>query len=198
MILKGLCGLWLAGLFCVSPVKADPKSAEPPHEDSGFFILPDGVDALNMRLTLIREAKRSLDVQYYIWHQDKSGRLILSALLDAAERGVKVRLLLDDMNLAEDRDLFRDLDRHPQVEIRLFNPLKYDGKGLSKIARSVELMVDFKDKNRRMHNKMLLADESMAVMGGRNIGDEYFDLAVDKSFRDLDIYTEGPRRHQSR
>ncbi len=160
--------------------------------ESGFFALSDGVDALKARLTLIHEAKTSLDLQYYIWHQDETGRLILSALLDAAERGVKVRLLLDDMNLANDRELFRDLDRHPQIEIRLFNPLKYDGTGVSKIARNLELMANFKDKNKRMHNKMLLADGSMAVVGGRNIGDEYFDLKEDESFRDLDMFTEGP------
>ncbi|MES2745707.1 MAG: phospholipase D family protein [Bdellovibrionota bacterium] len=192
MSLKALCALLLASLFFISPVEALPKNSDASLENSGFMILDDGLEALHVRLTLIREAKRSLDLQYYIWHQDKAGKLLLSALLDAAERGVKVRLLLDDMNLGDDRDLYRQLDRHPQVEIRLFNPLKFDGKGISKVARSVELMVDFKDKNRRMHNKMLLADSSMAVLGGRNIGDEYFDLAVDGSFRDLDIFAQGP------
>jgi putative cardiolipin synthase len=161
-------------------------------QKSGFIVLSEGVDAFHARLSLINQAKQSLDLQYYIWHQDKSGRAILSAILDAADRGVHVRLLVDDMNLAKDRDLFRSIDRHPLVEVRLFNPLKYDGTGLSKVARAIELMLDFQDKNRRMHNKMLLADRSRAILGGRNIGDEYFDLKENESFRDLDLYTEGP------
>lgn len=175
-------------LILVSPVSAAKEISV----ESAFLPLTDGIDALKTRLTLINEAKLSLDLQYYIWHRDKTGRLLLSSLLDAAERGVRIRLLLDDMNLAEDRDLFRLVDLHPLIEVRIFNPLKYDGKGLSKIARIVELLLDFRDKNKRMHNKMILADQRFAIVGGRNIGDEYFDLKQDESFRDLDIFAEGP------
>ncbi|RYZ52867.1 MAG: phospholipase D family protein [Proteobacteria bacterium] len=189
--LRRLASRLIIVAFLISqPASAQVEGAAAVH--SGFHPLLDGVDALAGRLTLIREAKHSLDLQYYIWHRDKSGRMVLSALLDAAERGVRVRLLLDDMNLANDRDLFRELDRHPLIEVRLFNPLKYDGTGISKLARAVELMANFSDKNKRMHNKMLLSDGSFAIVGGRNIGDEYFDLKEGESFRDLDMYTEGP------
>ncbi len=164
-----------------------------PHQGrSGFLPLIAGSDAYDARAALTKTAVTSLDLQYYIWHRDKTGLALLSSLLDAAERGVRVRLLLDDINLGEDREFLAALDRHPQIEIRLFNPSSSDGVGLSRVTRNLQLVFDFNQMNRRMHNKVLIADSSYAVIGGRNIGDEYFDLKKDKSFRDLDVLTAGP------
>jgi putative cardiolipin synthase len=162
------------------------------HEDeSGFLPLIEGSEAFDARVALANIAGTSLDVQYYIWHRDKTGTALLSKLLDAAERGVRVRLLLDDINLGKDREFLKALDQHPLVQIRIFNPLSSDGEGVSVIARNVQLVLDFNEMNRRMHNKVFIADNTAAVIGGRNIGDEYFDLKEDRSFRDLDILAAG-------
>lgn len=162
------------------------------HEgESGFLPLIEGSEAFDARVALANTAVTSLDVQYYIWHRDKTGTALLSKLLDAAERGVRVRLLLDDINLGKDREFLKALDQHPLVQIRIFNPLSSDGEGLSVIARNAQLVLDFNEMNRRMHNKVFIADNSVSVIGGRNIGDEYFDLKEDRSFRDLDILAAG-------
>lgn len=161
-------------------------------EESGFLPLIEGSEAFDARMTLASTAVTSLDIQYYIWHHDKTGVALLSKILDAAERGVRVRLLLDDMNLGDDREFLADLDRHPLLEVRLFNPSASDSQGLSTVARGLQMVFDFSDMNRRMHNKVFIADNTFAVIGGRNIGDEYFDLKEDKNFRDLDVLAAGP------
>lgn len=165
-------------------------------DESGFLPLIEGSEAFDARIALANTAVTSLDIQYYIWHHDKTGVALLSRILDAAERGVRVRLLLDDMNLGDDREFFEDLDRHPLIEIRLFNPSASDSQGLSTVARGMQMIFDFNEMNRRMHNKVFIADNSVAVIGGRNIGDEYFDLKRDKNFRDLDVLAAGPVVHK--
>ena len=153
---------------------------------SGFLPLKSGVDALLMRLVLAETAQRSLDVQYYIWHDDLSGRLFANALLRAADRGVRVRVLLDDVGTKANDETLLSLDAHANIEIRLFNPVA------SRTFRSLSALGDLSRVNRRMHNKAFVADNQAAILGGRNIGDEYFDASGEVAFGDLDVLTIGP------
>ena len=153
---------------------------------SGIHMLVDGGEAFAARVLLARAATRSLDVQYYIWHKDRSGTLLLDALLDAAERGVRVRMLLDDNGIAGMDAVLAALDRHPNIEVRLFNPF---------VVRSPKMLgylTDFTRLNRRMHNKSFVADGQAAIIGGRNIGDEYFSSADGLVFADVDVLAIGP------
>ena len=154
--------------------------------ESGFLPLPNGVDALGARIHLADMAERSLDVQYYIWHDDLTGRLFGDALLRAADRGVRVRILVDDVGTKANDDNLLSLDSHPNVEIRLFNPVA------SRTFRGMGMLTDFSRVNRRMHNKAFVADNQRAVVGGRNIGDEYFEAHGDVAFGDLDVLAAGP------
>jgi putative cardiolipin synthase len=153
---------------------------------SGVFGLPDPRDAFAARVLLARTAERSLDVQYYIWHGDRSGTLLFSALHDAAERGVRVRLLLDDNNTGGLDPVLGTLDAHPNIEVRLFNPFPMRN------ARMLGFLTDFSRLNRRMHNKSFTADNQLTVVGGRNVGDEYFGAGDGVLFTDLDVVTCGP------
>jgi putative cardiolipin synthase len=153
---------------------------------SGCRPLPNGVDALVVRMLLAEAAERSLDVQYYIWHDDLTGRLFADALLRAADRGVRVRILVDDVGTKTNDENLLSLDSHPNVEIRLFNPVA------SRTFRGLGMLTDFTRVNRRMHNKAFVADNQRAVLGGRNIGDEYFEAAGDVAFGDLDVLLLGP------
>jgi putative cardiolipin synthase len=153
---------------------------------SGIHLLGDPRRAFATYLGLAAQAERSLDVQYYTLHNDTAGWLIIQALLQAAERGVRVRLLLDDLHtVGLDRALL-SLDAHPAIEVRLFNPFP------ARYMRLVDLVRDFDGSNRRMHNKSFTADNAAAIMGGRNIGDAYFGLAGDGNFADLDLLAVGP------
>lgn len=153
---------------------------------SGFYSLNDGEDAFAARIALVDAAVRTLDVQYYIWHDDVTGRLMFDALWRAAERGVRVRLLLDDNNTAGLDPLLAGLDAHPNVEVRLFNPFR------QRSLRLLGFLTDFARLNRRMHNKSITADGAATIVGGRNIGDEYFDAGGDIGFVDLDVVAVGP------
>lgn len=153
---------------------------------SGVLLLPDGRESLAARGTLARVATRSLDLQYYIWHADISGQMLLGELLAAADRGVRVRLLLDDNGTAGmDRELAA-LDTHPEIEVRLFNPF------VIRRVKAIGYIMDFRRLNRRMHNKAFIADSSAAVIGGRNVGDEYFGASTESLFEDLDLIGAGP------
>jgi cardiolipin synthase C len=154
--------------------------------ESGFRPLTSGVDALLARILLADKAERSLDAQYYIWHNDLTGRFFVDALLRAADRGVRVRVLLDDIGVGADDEKLLQLDAHPNVEIRLFNPVA------SRRFRGLNVLTDFARVNRRMHNKAFIADNQAAILGGRNIGDEYFDAHDEVVFRDLDVLLVGP------
>jgi len=156
---------------------------------SGFRLLPDADDALEARLALIRSAERSLDVQYYLIANDGTGRQFLAALVAAAERGVRVRLLVDDLYAAREDALFAALSALPGFEVRLFNPLPVRSGGFAtRVALSSHQFVRI---NHRMHNKLLVADGSFAVTGGRNVADEYFDRGF-SNFIDMDLLSTGP------
>ncbi|RLJ65262.1 phospholipase D family protein [Sulfurisoma sediminicola] len=154
-------------------------------DESGFRLLRSGVDALLARLVLAEAAQRSLDVQYYIWHDDLTGRHFANALLRAADRGVRVRVLLDDVGVKPKDEVLLSLTAHPNIEIRLFNPVA------SRSFRSLSAIGDLPRVNRRMHNKAVIADNQVAILGGRNIGDEYFGAHGEVAFGDLDVLTIG-------
>ncbi len=153
---------------------------------SGIYPLALAPDAFAARALLARAAERTLDVQYYIWRKDKTGTLLFEALLAAAERGVRVRLLLDDNNTAGLDATLAALDTHPNIEVRLFNPFAL------RSPRLLGYLTDFARLNRRMHNKSFTADNQVTIVGGRNIGDEYFGAADDFLFADLDVMAVGP------
>ena len=154
--------------------------------ESGFMLLAEGEDAFMMRSAMAVSAEQTLDVQYYIWEDDDIGRILVSHLLTAADRGVRVRLLLDDIHTdGKDFDIAR-MDSHPNIEIRLFNPF------LNRNWRSLDWLVDSSRINHRMHNKVFVMDNAMAIVGGRNIGDDYFGIHSVKNFRDLDLLSVGP------
>jgi len=155
----------------------------------GLRLVTDNVEAFALRAAAARRAERSLDLQYYYWKHDLTGGLLAREVLAAADRGVRVRLLLDDVN-AWGRDTnYRALDRHPNIEVRLFNPLRCREGAL---LRGIEMVLRFWSVNRRMHHKAWIADGRMLLMGGRNIGDAYFDAAEASNFRDMDVLAFGP------
>jgi putative cardiolipin synthase len=157
---------------------------------SGFRLLSWSAQAFATRIALVARAQRSIDAQYYVLAGDSTGRALLRALRDAAGRGVRVRLLLDDLHTGGQDPLLLGLAAHPNVEVRLFNPfvLRYEGVK----TRVVGSLFDLGRLNHRMHNKLLLADGAMAVAGGRNIGDEYFMVGEGANFIDLDVFAVGP------
>ena len=152
---------------------------------SGIHALSDGRSAFATRELLIKAAQRTLDVQYYIWHDDISGTLLLQSLLEAAQRGVRVRLLLDDNGTAGLDAMLAALDGHPNLEVRLYNPF------VQRTFKPLGYLTDFRRLNRRMHNKSLIADNAAAIVGGRNVGDEYFGAAKQADFADLDLIAVG-------
>lgn len=153
---------------------------------SGIYALSDGRDAFAARALLAAAAQRTLDVQYYIWHKDITGTLLFDALRQAAARGVRVRLLLDDNNTAGLDQVLLQLGRQPNLEVRLFNPFTL------RTPRPLGYLTDFSRLNRRMHNKSFTADNQATIVGGRNVGDEYFGAAGDVLFADLDVLAIGP------
>ena len=152
---------------------------------AGVLPLAGGHDAFAARATLAHAAERTLDIQYYIWRDDLSGSLLFDAVQRAADRGVRVRLLLDDNNTVGLDERLRALDAHPQIEVRLFNPFAHRG------ARLLDFLGDFSRVNRRMHNKSFTADNQVTVIGGRNVGDEYFAAGEGTLFVDLDVLAVG-------
>ncbi len=153
---------------------------------SGFRSLLEPEDSFAARLMLARAAERSLDLQYYIWRRDLTGSLLFDALRAAADRGVRVRLLLDDNNTAGLDPLLAALAAHPHIEVRLFNPFQF------RQERALDFLIDFARLNRRMHNKSFTADNQATIVGGRNIGDEYFGAGNGVLFSDLDVLAVGP------
>lgn len=153
---------------------------------SGIYLLADAVDSFAARVLLMRAATRTIDVQYYIWHDDLTGTLLFDELRAAANRGVRVRLLLDDNNTAGLDPVIAALDAHPNIEVRLFNPFTI------RRPRLLAYLLDFPRLNRRMHNKSLTADNQATIIGGRNIGDEYFGAGQGALFVDLDVLAIGP------
>ena len=155
-------------------------------DQSGFFLLGDGLDAFVARAVLVDAAERSVDIQYYLYHNDLVGGLLAVKLMEAADRGVRVRVLLDDIDTAGRDRNFAVLNSHPNIEIRLFNPF-YRNR-----LRLPQFLTRFGKVTRRMHNKSFTVDNQATIVGGRNIGNEYFYADPDKNFGDLDVMAIGP------
>jgi len=164
-----------------------PLAARRPGE-SGLMLLADNLDAFAIRALTARHAGRSLDLQYYMWRNDLTGWLLAGEVVRAADRGVRVRVLLDDINAHGQDAIYRALDAHPNIEIRLFNPSQHRENALH---RGLEMLVRGMRLTRRMHNKAWIADGRVAMLGGRNIGDAYFDADRTANFRDLDVLVLG-------
>lgn len=157
------------------------------NKKSGFHLLSDNIDAFVARFALATIAEKTLDIQYYIMHSDASGRYLAYAILSAADRGVRVRILVDDINMSGRDISFKMLSQHENIEIRIFNPLSNRDW-----FRNIEMLINLDRAGRRMHNKAFIADNASAIIGGRNIGDEYFDDRNNLNFVDLDLLTVGP------
>jgi len=164
-------------------------SAEARHPgQSGFRLVREGPEAFAIRAHTARTAGRSLDIQTYIWHDDLTGSYLAYSALEAADRGVKVRLLVDDMDARGKNYQFAALDAHPNIEVRMFNPF---GSRTGALRVAFEAIGSFSRINRRMHNKTWIADNRIAIVGGRNLGDEYFGASDEVNFVDLDFAMVG-------
>jgi cardiolipin synthase C len=153
---------------------------------SGFSLLSQGREAFIARLALADLAERSLDMQYYMWDGDTTGRIVIDHIMKAADRGVRVRILVDDPFYKDSDSVKACLDAHPNIEIRLFNPLT------NRRWSILDFIFDFGRVNRRMHNKLMVADNAAAIVGGRNIGDIYYGVNTIANYRDLDVLAVGP------
>ena len=156
---------------------------------SGIHLLTPGEEALADLIALADHAERTLDIQYYIIHQDDSARILLHHVRLAADRGVRVRVLVDDLNTAGEDRRFMHLSEHANVEVRVFNPFR--GGRFATWARFVASVRDIRRINHRMHNKLFVADNALAITGGRNIGNEYFTRDPHYNFIDLDVVAAG-------
>jgi putative cardiolipin synthase len=163
----------------------EPVAAKHPRE-SGVVYMRYGRKALEARLALADLAERSLDLQYYIWDADVSGHLLADRIIRAADRGVRVRVLLDDHGVVDRDTAIARLSAHPNIEIRAFNPFR------TRSNRWTDFLSDPSRANRRSHNKLIVADGAIMIVGGRNIADSYFGVHGETNFRDLDTVSVGP------
>lgn len=161
---------------------------------SGFHVLSRGIDGFSIRIQLIDAAEHALDLQYFIFHQDQSGQLITAAALRAADRGVRLRVLVDDGAVERGDNRIRLLAAHPGVEVRVFNPFAY--RGDSTMLRGLEFALNHHRLDFRMHNKLLIVDNASALIGGRNIGDQYFQVNPEQQYADDDVFVVGPTVQQ--
>ncbi|MEO7115040.1 MAG: phospholipase D family protein [Caldimonas sp.] len=173
-----------------SPLVKIARRSTPSPEQTGVRLLPLGAYSLDTRLQLAQRATRSLDVQYYVLENDPTGRLLMKALRDASQRGVRVRLLVDDLYTQHSDALLRGLASFPNIEVRLFNPFCCN-RSAGVAGRYAASIFDFGRLNHRMHNKLFIADGVMAVAGGRNIADEYFLRSQEANFVDMDAFVIG-------
>ena len=167
---------------------AAPMAAHPGL--SAFRLLPFGMDSFLLRMEMAQRAERTLDVEYFVIENDDTGGLFLDALLQAADRGVRVRLLIDDQGSFGNEAAIRPLSAHRNIELRVFNPLAY--RGQIELFHDVELLFDATRLNYRMHNKLFVVDNEVGIVGGRNIGDPYFQESSDLDFGDYDVIAAGP------
>jgi len=207
LALGSLAALWSYGRFARRALGA-PSQAIAPGDDapldrmltpyeaahpgcSGAMFVFDACEAFAIRQSSAALAQRSLDLLYYIWEDDMTGRLLAHSLLEAADRGVRVRMLLDDVNVLGRDPIYLALDRHPDIEVRLFNPIRTRDKPFQ---RGLELLLNLVRYNRRMHGKIWIADGRVALTGGRNVGDVYFGAATGRkrNVNDIDILLAGP------
>jgi cardiolipin synthase C len=158
--------------------------------NSGLRIITLGVDGFLTRMQMIGAAERTLDLQYFIFRGDETGRLLTASLLRAADRGVRVRVLIDDGATVAGDEQINALHAYPGVQIRVFNPFAY--RGHNKLLRGVEFMFNASRLDYRMHNKLLVADNTVALIGGRNIGNQYFQVDPESQFADDDVFVAGP------
>lgn len=156
---------------------------------SGFRLLPVGIDSFLLRMEMAQQAERTLDVQYFVIENDDTGKLIQEALLLAADRGVRVRLLIDDEGSYGRASKLTPLSAHPNIELRVFNPAAY--RGPVEFLHDLELLTDANRLNYRMHNKLFVVDNQVGIIGGRNIGDAYFQEGRDLEFGDYDVIASG-------
>jgi len=167
------------------------ESASREHEgSSGFYLQSFGADGFLTRMQMINASERTLDLQYFILRGDDTGRLLTDAALRAADRGVRVRILIDDGETIAGDEQIAPLAAHPSIEVRIFNPFRY--RGHRKTIRATEYMFNKSRLNYRMHNKLIVVDNSVAVIGGRNIGDQYFQINPEEQFADNDVFAVGP------
>jgi len=159
-------------------------------ENSGFHLLPVGVDGFLTRVQMVNTAERTIDLQYYIYHSDETGQLLTDAVLRAADRGVRVRLLIDDGETVAGDERLAALDAHRHIEVRIFNPFVY--RGHLRLFRNLEFMFSRSRLDYRMHNKLIIVDNSISLIGGRNIGDEFFQVDPQLQVADDDVFTVGP------
>lgn len=162
--------------------------------NSGFRIIPVGADGFLMRMQMINAAERTLDLQYFIFRGDETGQLLTGAVLRAADRGVRVRVLIDDGETVAGDEQIEKLEAHPAVEIRIFNPFAY--RGHVTMFRAIEFMLNASRLDYRMHNKLLVVDNEISLIGGRNIGDQYFQIDPESQFADDDVFAAGPIAQQ--
>jgi putative cardiolipin synthase len=158
--------------------------------NSAFRIISVGVDGFLMRAQMIDAAERTLDLQYFIFRGDETGRLLTDGLLRAADRGVRVRVLVDDGDTVAGDEQISALDTHPNVEVRIFNPFAY--RGHNSMRRTLEFLFHASRLDYRMHNKLLVVDNAVALVGGRNIGNQYFQMDPASQFADDDVFAAGP------
>ena len=152
---------------------------------TGYKVLYDPLEALAARLHLIERVEKTLDLQYYIWDNDKIGKLALDAIIRAADRGVKVRILIDDNNSKNMQSSYLALDQHINIDVRLYNPYRFRN------FRAMDILLDLKRINRRMHNKSFIADNQIALIGGRNMSDQYYNVSDSYQFSDVDVMLVG-------
>ncbi|HXR58806.1 MAG TPA: phospholipase D family protein [Burkholderiales bacterium] len=157
---------------------------------SGFRFLTSGAEGFFTRMQLLKSAQRAADIQYFLFEDGDTGKLITDAMREAADRGVRIRLLVDDADFARRGDLITELDRHPNVEVRIFNPFSYRGK--NSVMHGLEFLFSGSRLDYRMHNKLFVADNSVAIVGGRNMGDRYFLAKAQAEFEDYDVFVAGP------
>ena len=196
--------LWMAGCVYLPILEDVPVSKAVPaavdtrigrllgeHADPHVLLIAASTMALTSRLDLIEAAETAIDAQYFIWQNDASGILLIDKLFEAADRGVRVRVLVDDIQLRGMVDRLKAIDDHPNVEIRIFNPFSVRWRFEMGLFRLAEFAIDGNRLNHRMHNKLMVADNQLAILGGRNIGDDYFGRSPDRNFIDTDILLSG-------
>ena len=152
---------------------------------TGYHVLYDPLEAIAARIQLIDKAEKTLDLQYYIWDNDKIGALALYKIIQAADRGVKVRLLMDDNNAKSMEAVYLALDQHTNIDVKLFNPYKF------RKLRPIDMVLDLKRINRRMHNKTFTADNQITLIGGRNMSNQYYNVSDNYQFSDVDVMLAG-------
>jgi cardiolipin synthase C len=158
--------------------------------NSAFRMLAVGVDGFLTRVQMVNSAERTLDLQYFIFRADETGQLLTEAVLRAADRGVRIRVLIDDGETKAGDDQLVALDAHPQIEVRVFNPFAY--RGHSNIMRGLEFMFSASRLDYLMHNKLMVVDNAIALIGGRNVGDPYFQVDPESQVADDDVFAAGP------